>query len=198
MQEQQELLKKISELELEIKNLEKDLIHDSLTGLRTRSFFEEETKIYLELIRNVNEGKRRQWFGFKNLSILFFDIDHFKSVNDTYGHATGDAVLKKVAETIQDDLRHGDTAARWGGEEMVVSLLGATEDDAVKKAESILNKIRSISFLDEPSLSVTASIGVASAEADVSFDQLIQRADESMYTAKQSGRNRVVAYSSRT
>jgi diguanylate cyclase (GGDEF)-like protein len=191
----EELVSRISELESEIKNLEKDLIHDGLTRLKTRAFFEDETKVYLELIRNVNVGKRRQWFGFKNMSVLFFDIDHFKSVNDKYGHDKGDQVLMTVAKTIQETLRQGDTAARWGGEEMIVSLLGAVESDAITKAESILNKIREIEFADMPELKVTASIGVAMAHPDLSFEELVKRADESMYNAKETGRNKVVAFS---
>jgi diguanylate cyclase (GGDEF)-like protein len=189
------LLTRIKELESEIKSLEKDLIHDGLTLLKTRIFFEEETKVYLELIRNSNIGKRRQWFGFKNLSILFFDIDHFKSVNDVYGHDKGDEVLKIVAKTIMENLRHGDTACRWGGEEMVVSLLGAVESDAVSKAENILTKIREIKFPDLPELKVTASIGVVTAETILSFEDLIKRADTAMYQAKESGRDKVVAFS---
>src|SRR3990167_4467430 len=116
---------RIKELESQVHDLEKDLIHDSLTGLKTRAFLEEELGIYLNAIAYNKDGKRKNWFGFKNLSIIFFDIDHFKKVNDTYGHAIGDLVLKRVAETIQKSLRTGDTLARWGGEEMVVSLLGA-------------------------------------------------------------------------
>jgi diguanylate cyclase (GGDEF)-like protein len=195
LKNEQVLLKRIAFLESEITSLEKDLIHDGLTSLKTRAFFEEETKVYLELVRNVNAGKRRQWFGFKNISILFFDIDHFKSVNDTYGHDAGDEVLKIVAHTIKHTLRQGDTAARWGGEEMVASLLGAVESDAVDKAEKILEEIRNIKFENFPDLKVTASIGVATAESSLSFEDLIKRADGSMYEAKQTGRNKVIAYS---
>ncbi len=191
----EQLQKRIEELEAEIKDLEKDLIHDELTGLKTRAFFEEETKIYLELVANVDIGKRRQWFGFKNLSILFLDIDHFKTVNDTYGHNVGDVVLKEVARTVQNSLREGDTAARWGGEEIVVILLGATESDALTKAEKVLTKIREISFPKYLDLKITSSIGVSSASKGTSFEDLIKQADAAMYKAKESGRNKVVAFS---
>src|SRR3989338_7900063 len=116
--------KRIAELEIQVHELEMDLIHDSLTKLKTRAFFEEELGAYLATLTGNEQGKRKEWFGFKNISFIFFDIDHFKSVNDTYGHDVGDMVLHKVAEIIQTSLRTGDTAARWGGEEMVVSLLG--------------------------------------------------------------------------
>lgn len=190
-----QLQKRIIELETEIKDLEKDLIHDSLTGLKTRAFFEEETKVYLDLIKSIGAGKRRQWFGFKNLSVLFLDIDHFKSVNDTYGHDRGDEVLKEVAHVIQNNLREGDTVARWGGEELVTTLLGATENDAIAKAGEILHKIRELSFPQAPDLKVTVSIGVSFAEKGTIFEDLIKQADTAMYQAKDSGRNQIVAYS---
>lgn len=186
--------RRIEELETQVHYLEKDLIHDPLTGLKTRAFFEDEIGVYLEAITHNDKGKRKEWFGFKNMSLIFFDIDHFKDVNDTYGHDTGDLVLQKVAQTIQESLRTGDTLARWGGEEMVVSLLGASEADAVTKAEEIRGKIEAIKFPDTPDLSVTLSCGVASSDKDITLAELIKRADQAMYKAKESGRNKVVAY----
>lgn len=191
----EQLVEKVAQLESEKHELEKDLIHDSLTGLKTRAFFEEETKTYLDLIYNVGEVKRKEWFGFKNMSILFLDIDHFKSVNDTYGHDIGDVVLKKVAEAIERSLREGDTAARWGGEEMVVALLGANEEDAFHTALRVNELVKLLRFPEAPDLKVTISIGVASAENGVLFQDLIKRADSALYQAKDSGRNTVVRYS---
>ncbi len=193
MEDQDNLIKKIEDLESQVHELEKDLIHDSLTGLKTRAFFEEEVSVYLS-ISNTDVGKRKNWFGFKNLSVLFFDIDHFKKVNDTYGHDTGDKVLKKVAETINTSVREGDTVARWGGEEMVASLLGANETDAKSKAEEIRKTIESLVFEDVPDLKVTISIGVATNSKDSSFDVLVNSADKALYKAKESGRNRVVTF----
>lgn len=191
----EDLQKRVTELETQIHDLEKDLIHDQLTKFKTRAFLEEELGVYLEIITHNKEGKRKEWFGFKNISIVFFDIDHFKKVNDTYGHDTGDAVLRKVAETIQDGIRTGDTAARWGGEEMIVSLLGADEEDAAIKAEEIRTKVESIIFPEVPDLRVTISSGVASSEKGVALSELIKRADQALYEAKATGRNKVVAYS---
>jgi len=190
----EELIEKVKALELEVHSLEKDLIHDSLTALKTRAFFEEEAKVYLDSILNSKEGKRKEWFGFKNLSFIFLDIDHFKKINDTYGHAVGDTVLKEVAQTIQKGLRQGDTASRWGGEEMVVLLLGANESDAVRKAEDIRRSVEALVFESNPELKVTISSGVASAEAGISLDELVKRADKALYKAKESGRNKVVAF----
>ena len=191
----EELIIQISELKSQIKGLEKDLIHDSLTELKTRAFFEEESKVYLELITTpVHEG-RKEWFGFKHLSFLFLDVDHFKSVNDTYGHDVGDVVLRKVAHTVHSALREGDTAARWGGEEMVVSLLGANEDDALHTAERINELVSKLTFSEAPDLCVTISIGIATAELGLSFEDMIKRADSALYAAKEGGRNIVVRYS---
>ncbi len=190
-----QLKKRVSELEAEVKELEKDLLHDSLTGLKTRTFFEEEVSVYLSQIASLKEGKRRDWFGFKNLSILFFDIDHFKKVNDNNGHSIGDLVLKKVAETITKSLRVGDTIARYGGEEIVASLLGANESDAKSKAEEVRKNIESLVFENNSDLKVTISVGVATNFPGADCESLLKRADKALYKAKEGGRNKVVAYS---
>jgi diguanylate cyclase (GGDEF)-like protein len=190
-QNKEDLLKRITELEMQVQKLEADLIHDSLTDLKTRSFFEEESKIYLSMINNINAGKRRQWFGFKNLSFLFIDIDYFKKVNDTYGHNIGDMVLKEVSAAIKQNVRTGDTVARWGGEEIVVSLLGAGLYDAQDKAEDIRQNIEELKFPAIPDLKVTVSIGVVSSENLSDFEDLIKNADKALYGSKQTGRNKV-------
>jgi len=192
---EKQLEERVQELETQIHSLERDLIHDSLTGLKTRAFFEEELDIYLRAINQNNEGKRKEWFGFRNLSIIFFDIDHFKNINDTYGHDIGDIVLQKIAETIQSSLRAGDTLARWGGEEMIVSLLGANEKDATAKAEEIRKKIETLTFPKTPDLHVNISSGIASSEKDITLSELVKRADKAVYFAKNNGRNKVAMYS---
>ncbi len=186
--------KHIDELEAQVYDLEKDLIHDPLTGLKTRVFFEEEVGVYLATVAYSEQGKRKEWFGFRNISIIFFDIDHFKSVNDTYGHDVGDAVLLKVAKTIQASLRTGDTAARWGGEEMIASLLGASEKDALVKAEEIRAEVESLTFPEAPNLHLTISSGVAASAKGMTLPELVKRADQALYVAKSAGRNKVMAY----
>ncbi len=185
---------RIQELETQVHELEKDLIHDSLTGLKTRAFLEEELGIYLNAIAHNKDGKRKNWFGFKNLSLIFIDIDHFKKVNDTYGHDVGDQVLREVAKTIQKNLRTGDTVTRWGGEEMVATLLGASKEDALVKAEKLRSDVEALTFQNIDGLRVTISSGVACVEEDLALPELIKRADEALYKAKESGRNKVVAY----
>jgi diguanylate cyclase (GGDEF)-like protein len=197
-EDRKELLERIKELENEITELTKNLIYDNLTGLKTRAFFEEEARIYFDIaVSSVTHHatRRKQWFGFKNISFIFLDIDHFKSINDTYGHSAGDEVLKAVAETVITSVRDGDTAARWGGEEIAVTLVGATEKDAMHKAEDIRRQVESIVFGKYPDLNVTVSAGVASAERGSTFEEVLERADKALYKAKQAGRNRVVSYS---
>lgn len=195
MDETQKLKDQISNLESQIVELERDLIHDNLTKLKTRAFFEEESKVYLSAITNLSKEKRQNWFGFRNLSILFFDVDHFKKVNDTYGHDIGDEVLKKVAETIVNSLRDGDTVARWGGEEMVASLLGASDEDAKIKAESIRDEISRLTFEHDHDFRITISIGIASNSKTNELEEIIKNADTALYKAKETGRNKVVVYS---
>lgn len=193
-----ELEEEVKELRSQVYELENNLIHDALTGLKTRAFFEEEVQVFLEIIDQQAEygtSQRKERFGFRNLSIIFFDIDHFKKINDTYGHDVGDKVLKKVSLAIQSSLRTGDTVARWGGEEIIVSLLGADEKDAAAKAEEIRQMISSLIFGDVPGLSVTISAGIATSEKGIKIVELEKRADKALYKAKQSGRNQVVMYS---
>jgi len=195
MKSEEELLRKIAELENKIRELSQDLIHDPLTGLYTRKFLENELHQYLTIISHVNSEKRRQWFGFEHISILFFDVDNFKAINDTYGHLAGDIVLKDVADVIRESVREGDTAARWGGEEVVVMLLGAAGEDAREKAENIRRNVENLSFDFAPELKVTVSGGISEVLPKMTQEEIIKQADTAMYRAKEAGRNKVVAYS---
>lgn len=191
----EELLGKIAELEQAVKILRQDLIHDSLTGLKTRNYFNEEAKKYFDIVIHRHQSSRKEWFGFRNLSFVFIDIDHFKKVNDTHGHQVGDKVLQVVARAIEDEVRKGDIVARWGGEEIVVALVGSNENNAKKKAEGIRVAIERLAFNSIPDMHVTVSAGVASVEVGATFDEVINRADKALYEAKESGRNKAVAWS---
>ena len=191
----EELQKKIAELEQTIRVLKDDLIHDSLTGLKARRFLEHEGKIYFESAVGQDARRRLEWFGFKNVSFIMFDLDHFKNINDTHGHATGDGVLKAVATKIEDGIRRGDIAARWGGEEFAVILVGANETKAIAKAEKIRKEIERSSFNNLPGIKVTISAGVAGASSDINFEEMVKRADKALYAAKEGGRNQVVGWS---
>lgn len=183
-----DLEKRIRELEWQVTQLTHDLIHDPLTGLKTRLYFEEQIGSYTKLLLRGGEN------GLDNLSIIFFDIDRFKKVNDAHGHAAGDMVLQKVSDAIRSKLRGTDTVARWGGEEIVAALLNATEADAAIKAEEIRSEVERLIFPNLEDLKVTISAGVAQFGKG-EIKELVRCADQALYAAKNSGRNQVVQYS---
>lgn len=128
------------------------------------------------------------------LSVLMIDIDHFKLINDTYGHPQGDAVLKEVAGMLQRILRNIDLAARYGGEEFVVALPQTTSAGAALAAERLRSKVEEHRFAGFPDTrKVTISVGVASLTGDkeTAAQELIHAADQALYRAKKKGRNRV-------
>jgi diguanylate cyclase (GGDEF)-like protein len=117
------------------------------------------------------------------------DIDHFKQVNDRFGHDVGDRVLIELSALLRERIRRTDAAARWGGEEFAVFLPDIGNDDIVRFANDLLASIRTITTPDgQP---ITASLGVVGFQLGESSSQLIKRADRLMYRAKHSGRNRV-------
>ncbi len=156
---------------------------DILTGLTSRQAM----TTWLEAEVRRARGEHRP------LALLSLDIDHFKDVNDTYGHEAGDAVLVTVAAAIQRDRRRGDQAGRWGGEEFVVVLPDCPLTDALPIAEKLRATIaEQWVIIGEQPIAVTASIGVAVFTPDDTIDDLLRRADQAMYAAKHGGRNRVV------
>jgi two-component system, cell cycle response regulator len=126
------------------------------------------------------------------LSLVLFDIDFFKKINDTYGHPAGDAVLKNVASAVSSQLRDGDALFRVGGEEFALVLANTPRDLAVQAAEAVRNLIANLStdFQGTP-IAATLSLGVAQLEPGEEPAALYQRADALLYTAKRGGRNRV-------
>jgi diguanylate cyclase (GGDEF)-like protein len=160
---------------------------DALTGLPNRRYLE-------ELLATVGPRRRSG----DRLGALMIDLDHFKRLNDRFGHATGDRVLRAVGERISDAVRAEDTPARYGGEEFAVVLRRADPQQAVDVAERIREQIAQMSLeelgIDER---VTVSIGVAVADSHVTdATSLLATADEALYRAKREGRNRVVSASS--
>ena len=182
--------KRIEELEQEIEILKALVVFDSLTGLYTRSGFSEEVlPFFHEMEYSQEHPDQRRKLKIEALSLLFIDIDDFKEINDTKGHMAGDKILRKTAETIERNVRGSDFVGRWGGEEIVVALLGADE----KEGKDIAEKVRAAV---EEKGETTISIGVAECTVDVqNLNELIERADKAMYKAKERGKNNVVTYS---
>ncbi len=136
------------------------------------------------------EMSRSKRYG-KPFSILLLDIDHFKSINDKHGHATGDEVLKTISTLVSKNLRESDTFARWGGEEFICLLPETNLVDGVKVAEKLNTMIKEHGF-DSIVDNVTVSIGVSvKSSQDKSIDQIIEMADQALYQAKRDGRNQV-------
>lgn len=177
-----ELAIQVASLREQIQLLEAERAVDVLTTVKSRRFMED------RLAQEVAQPRL--------CSVLLIDLDHFKSINDTYGHATGDAVLKRVAQTLAYNVRTSDEVGRWGGEEFLVLCPNADEDEAKALAERLRKSVETLTWLFEQK--VTVSIGVADrgAKATLALDNTISRADAAMYAAKGDGRNRVMTHSS--
>ncbi|MEP6502830.1 MAG: GGDEF domain-containing protein, partial [Betaproteobacteria bacterium] len=172
-----------------LKNVEKQLSLlvrlDVLTGLANRYQFNETMPLALSRARRAQSG----------LAVMYLDIDRFKSINDTMGHAAGDEVLKAFAKRLQQSVRSTDTVARLGGDEFVIVLEGLhSEDEAHVVARKIIASVAVPLQVEGRSLVITTSIGIAlrarvTAVDPPSVDALIARADEALYAAKNAGRN---------
>lgn len=179
------VFKDITNLQEAQRKLAHSANHDGLTGLPNRS----------ALVRALSEASRSGGLGQQTSSVCFIDLDHFKPVNDTAGHAAGDHLLKTVAAVIRASCRDQDFAARLGGDEFVVLLDDCPIADAELVANKIVDAIAAIDFeWDAKHYSIGASVGVALAGAG-SADEALARADAACYAAKASGRGRVVCAS---
>ncbi|OGD30693.1 hypothetical protein A2W39_00815 [Candidatus Azambacteria bacterium RIFCSPHIGHO2_01_46_10] len=194
-----EALNVIGYLENEVENYKEMAVNDKLTGLKNRRAFEEEL---MRVAKEIHFGRaypeRRQKFYIKDAALIFLDIDNFKKVNDTYGHLSGDKVLQEVAAILKQHTRDTDFTGRWGGEEMVVMLLGAGEKEGAQKAEELRNALMAKEILvkDSEILRVTASFGVAAFGEEISGDpeMWVEFADRALYEAKRTGKNRVYTF----
>jgi diguanylate cyclase (GGDEF)-like protein len=165
---------------------------DALTGVYNRRYMDR--RLAEEIAR-----ARRQSYG---LSCLYIDVDHFKQVNDSHGHQAGDDVLREVAARIKAELRMSDALGRFGGEEFVALLIDADLESASLVAQRIRASVAGQSFLlgDGQGLEVTVSVGVAALDGvdreqavEEVAHELVARADQALYQAKENGRNQVVA-----
>ena len=169
----------------EIESVEYSASIDPLTKLFTRGHFAQRFEV---------EVRRAKSYA-HSLSVLLFDIDHFKNINDTYGHAAGDLILMKLGEILRKSVRSSDLPARFGGEEFVVMMTSANKEQAYTSADNLRKIVESTEFRipgRESPLTVTVSGGVSTYPADGgTTTDLLRMADESLYEAKQAGRNRI-------
>jgi diguanylate cyclase len=178
----QKMKKEIGQVHKKTKILEQEVLLDSLTGIYNRRAYELRIREELSRYHRYNQP----------FSLVLFDVDRFKKVNDHYGHQAGDKCLREITGRIKPSLRHCDFLARYGGEEFVMILPGTTEDDAYKAAEKIRNLVEKTRFVYQGAeVPVTISLGLTQVKpTDQEPDTLFKRVDNAMYQAKKEGRNR--------
>lgn len=154
---------------------------DSLTGVATRRRGIEVLERYIRLAQRQSVP----------ISVAVIDLDHFKDVNDRYGHLTGDMVLRRVAAVLSGCFRGEDVVARWGGEEFLVLLPGLRLSAACQRAEAMRRDVAQ-THIDGGKLRVTLSLGVAELDSGEALDDCLRRCDQALYRAKDAGRNTVI------
>ena len=165
-----------------LRQFHQDGIHDPLTGLKNRRYMDSFLKMECDLINRQSVGG----------TLVVVDIDHFKRVNDIYGHNAGDKVISAVAHRLEKRLRDSDVACRWGGEEFVLFLHNTSGHRAFSTCEELRTLIQGHQLeFDSRSLNVTASFGITSLQTQDSPQSVFARADKALYQAKTMGRNQV-------
>ncbi len=182
--DQSKLVQAMAELALINRKLEQTALSDELTDLPNR-------RAGMNVLAQVWSAAQRTS---DPLSVLAVDIDHFKSINDRYGHAVGDVVLRAVAATLREHARREDTVVRWGGEEFLVVMPTARSPEAARAAERLRRAVQALQVpVEGRQIGVTISVGVSSTDPSTAHvDKLLKDADEALYSAKHGGRNRVV------
>jgi diguanylate cyclase len=179
--------REVAQLRERLESVRREALTDPLTGIPNRKAFE--TELDRAMGASVEAGEP--------LSLLLCDIDHFKQFNDTWGHQTGDQVLRLVANCISENVKGRDTAARFGGEEFAVVLPQTELADAVRLANQIRSKVESKKLVKKSNGDIlgviTISIGAAQYDMKETAESLVQRADACLYAAKRTGRNRVMS-----
>ena len=172
-----------------VAKLEVQSITDPLIGIYNRRYLNQ------RLSEEIPRARRYKF----PLSILLLDIDHFKQVNDRFGHLTGDMVLVKIGEILKQNIRESDIAARYGGEELVLVLPNTSGENAHILAERIRITLEKVAYKghqsNTPEFGCTVSIGLASlGDQNIDPDEILRQSDVALYKAKNAGRNRVVIY----
>jgi len=174
----------LTELNMQLQNM---AFYDSLTGLTNRALFEKELEL---TIKQINRHKR-------NIALVFFDLDNFKNVNDTFGHDVGDKLLIEVGKIIQENIRSCDTLSRWAGDEFVLLLDELKHmDDSVLIVQNIQKKMKHPIKIGTHTLHVSCSVGINVYEDAQDVHQMLKNADIAMYEAKKNGKRNYAIYTS--
>ena len=181
-QNQVELIKLLAEFKTQF--LASALHHDYLTGLPLR-FGLEEKFMKLKKLRDRHNLQ---------LYVAMIDVDNFKAVNDTYGHAVGDIALRHIADTLNRNVRSSDTLFRYGGEEFLLLMLADRPEESTATAERMINAVRGapVRISQTVTLTLTITVGIARAVDEDHIDSVIERADRALYAGKNAGRNRYI------
>ena len=182
------LVKVVMELYTIEAKLRRMTTHDELTGLLTRRNFLELADNYYSLAKRNNHV----------FSVVIMDLDHFKNINDTYGHLAGDEALRKIGDILNNSMRSSDFIGRFGGEEFICLLPETNADSALKYCDLLHNKINNAEIkYDGKNIPLTLSIGFTTYEPvhnKLQLNDLIKQADKALYGAKQEGRNRTIQF----
>lgn len=171
-------------LSVRSQNLEQAALTDALTGMQNRRYFDDALREYLEEFRRIE----------RPIGLMILDLDHFKTVNDTYGHDTGDDVLRAVAKCLREMTRYHDIVARLGGEEFAIVAPNMDLEMLTRLAERIRKAISVMPITSgNVRLKVTTSVGLAIWDRKETMEQFFRRADSQLYEAKRKGRNMVCA-----
>ncbi|MGC4062089.1 MAG: GGDEF domain-containing protein [Aquabacterium sp.] len=168
------------ELEEAVTTVKQMATNDMLTGVLNRRVMTDLAESELKLIERTGAP----------MCMALIDIDHFKQVNDQFGHHAGDVVLKGMAQHVQGQLRQVDKLSRWGGEEFLLMLPRVAEPEAMAALERLRQSVEAMQFDGHPKLKITLSAGVARALPGETLEHVMERADEALYAAKRQGRNR--------
>jgi diguanylate cyclase (GGDEF)-like protein len=161
------------------------VLTDPLTGIYNRRYLE----LYMEKIIPLSQEQEQ------TMTLIMFDIDHFKKINDTYGHHAGDMVLQKIVRVIKGVIRHSDVFVRIGGEEFIILLPNCSLEHGIKLAERIRKTVENTKFIYKGiRIFVTISIGVTEYTEGQDLEKFLEKADQALYQAKEMGRNKVVLY----
>lgn len=169
----------VTDMVMNEQKLKEKAFTDELTNIYNRAYFNQEIENRIKLSKNQNEI----------FSLTILDIDHFKNLNDTYGHQTGDMILKNLSKLIKEHTRSSDTFARWGGEEFVIIFKDSNLSNAKQSAENLRRLIENKLF--EKDLKITCSFGITEFTKNDDAETILKRADKALYIAKEDGRNRV-------